>query len=168
MAAQRLPLAFTGLKGHNHQHCQQQVLNTAARLCQQRHVRLTPLRRQVLALICHSHQPLGAYALLEQLQTEQGRRAAPPTVYRALDFLLEQGLIHRIASLNAFVGCFQPEQPHIGHFLICERCGNAAEFDTPELNQQLQQTTDQLGFKVTQQTVELFGRCAQCQQQDAS
>jgi Fur family transcriptional regulator, zinc uptake regulator len=75
---------------------------------------------QVLSLICQSHKPLGAYDLLEKLQEKQGHRIAPPTIYRALEFLLAQGFIHRISSLNAFIACFHPEQSHYAYFLICQ------------------------------------------------
>ncbi len=164
MSKSATPLAFTET-AHNHAHCIGQALEKAVGLCQQRGVRLTPLRHQVLKLIWQSHKPLGAYTILKNLHNEQQRRVAPPTVYRALDFLLAQGLIHRLASLNAFIGCWHPDAPHIGQFLICEGCGNAAEFDAPLINADMVQHAQQLGFRVEKQTIELMGQCAQCQQQ---
>lgn len=153
----------TGLFPHNHEDCQQHVLDTAARLCQQRQSRLTPLRCQVLSLICQSHKPLGAYDLLEKLQQKQGNRIAPPTIYRALDFLLEQGFIHRISSLNAFIACFHPEQSHSAHFLICQQCGNAVEFASESFIKEIEAITTQAEFNLTASTVELFGYCPSCQ-----
>lgn len=153
---------------HNHAICISEALHNAAKLCLQRGVRLTPLRLQVLELVWRSHKPLGAYTILESLQTAQGRRAAPPTVYRALDFLLAQGLIHRIASLNAFIGCLHPEATHVGQFLICEHCGNAIELNTPEITNCILQHAEILGFVVKSQTIEISGRCAHCQARYAS
>src|SRR5882724_8224269 len=97
---------------HDHQHCIDDALVRAATICAQSGGRLTPLRRRVLELVWHSHAPVGAYDILDALRRD-GRPAAPPTAYRALEFLLGHGLIHRIESLNAFVGCAQPERPHL-------------------------------------------------------
>ena len=96
----------------------------AERLCSERGLRFTPLRRRVLELVWSSHKPVGAYALLDALRNE-ALGSAPPTVYRALDFLIEQGFIHRIERMNAFVGCSHPGEAHRGFFLICGACGNA-------------------------------------------
>src|SRR5918999_799750 len=103
---------------HDHLSCIGDALDRAAVLCDQRGARLTPLRRRVLELVWRGHEPVGAYDLLAQMG-----RAAPPTVYRALDFLIEQGLVHRIESLNAYVGCDRPEAAHASQFLICTDCG---------------------------------------------
>ncbi len=125
----RTPYRFTSAD-HDHGHCVATALDAAASLCQRRRARLTPLRRRVLELVWRSHEPQGAYDILDTLG-ERGRRAAPPTVYRALDFLLGQGLIHRIESLNAFVGCRDPDTPHAGQFLICTaRLATAARRST--------------------------------------
>jgi Fur family zinc uptake transcriptional regulator len=152
---------------HNHTLCMREALNNAVQLCLQRGVRLTPLRQHVLELVWRSHKPLGAYTILENLQIDQGRRAAPPTVYRALDFLLEQGLIHRIASLNAFIGCLHPESTHVGQFFICEQCENAIELDTTDITESILQHANRLGFCVKNQTIEISGRCAHCQGQQS-
>ena len=106
---------------HDHRHCLKDALDRAAALCRDRGVRLTPIRRRVLELVWSGHRPLGAYDILDALQAER-RGAAPPTVYRALDFLREQGLVHRIESRNSFVGCPDPDTPHGGQFLICRTC----------------------------------------------
>ncbi|NAT18288.1 Fur family transcriptional regulator, partial [Pseudomonas syringae pv. actinidifoliorum] len=94
---------------HDHSHCVHSALAEAETLCTQQGLRLTTLRRRVLELVWQSHKPLGAYDILAVLSEEDGRRAAPPTVYRALDFSSwKNGLVHRIASLNAFTGCNHP------------------------------------------------------------
>ncbi|ALG69311.1 transcriptional repressor [Beggiatoa leptomitoformis] len=161
------PLAFSGTL-HDHHQCVAHALSQATQLCQQRDVRLTPLRRRVLELIWCSHKPLGAYTILESLHVDEGRRAAPPTVYRALDFLLQQGLIHRIASLNAFIGCIHPDKSHVGQFLICTECGNAAELETPLIADGIALQAKTLGFSIESQVIEIIGHCAVCQQRKSS
>lgn len=107
-------------KQDDHQCCITEALTKAEQLCQQQNKRFTGIRRRVLELVWRQHKPIGAYQVLELMQQEN--RTAPPTVYRALDFLQQLGLVHRIESLNAYVGCSHPEQAHDGQFLICERC----------------------------------------------
>lgn len=150
-----------GTHRHNHQRCIDHALDKAAELCTARGARLTELRRRVLELVWRSHEPVGAYAVLEQLQRDRGG-AAPPTVYRALDFLLAQGLIHRIESLNAFVGCPTPDRRHDSQFLICTVCGAVAEIDDPRVGQALTRSAAGKGFTVERLTVELRGRCPAC------
>jgi Fur family zinc uptake transcriptional regulator len=108
-----------------------------------------------------SHKPVGAYAILESLRTE-GLGSAPPTVYRALDFLLEHGLVHRIESLNAFVGCARPGESHRGFFLICQRCGNADELQDAGLAEAISHSAGQRGFATRHMTLEVNGTCAVC------
>lgn len=148
-------------RGHDHASCIETALDKARLLCLARGTRLTELRRQVLQLVWQRHEPVGAYELLDELRAVHGR-AAPPTVYRALDFLVEQGLVHRIESLNAFVGCPQPEQAHAGQFLICSACGSIGELDDPEIARTVAERAAALGFLVQHQTIELRGLCAEC------
>lgn len=117
----------------------------------------------MLELVWQSHKPLGAYDILGVLTEEDGRRAAPPTVYRALDFLLENGLVHRIASLNAFVGCNHPGESHQGQFLICRNCQTAIELEQSCISQAIVDSAKSVGFAVEGQTVEVVGLCASCQ-----
>jgi len=153
------PSAFN--HAHNHQRCILDALHTAERLCSDRKCRLTPIRKRVLELVWQSHKPLGAYQLLSQLGDE-GFNSAPPTVYRALEFLQEQGLVHRIASLNAFIGCCVPEQHHQGYFLLCRACGSAHELDAVPLSRTLREQAAAQGFQVEAETVELSGLCPAC------
>jgi Fur family zinc uptake transcriptional regulator len=146
---------------HNHDRCIADALTTATELCADRGTRLTPIRRRVLELIWRSHRPVGAYALLDELRTD-GRSAAPPTVYRALDFLIEQGLIHRLDTLNAFLGCIDPRHPHQGHYLICEECHSVTEIAEPEVAAALAKAALAHGFTVRRQTVEMAGTCRRC------
>lgn len=147
---------------HDHSRCVAGALAAADRVCRRDGARLTTLRRRVLELVWQSHQPLGAYDILGRLSIEDGRRAAPPTVYRALDFLLEHGLIHRIASQNAFVGCNQPDQAHQGCFLICRQCQTAIELRQPAIDAAIGAAAATVGFAVEGQTVEVTGLCAAC------
>lgn len=147
---------------HDHAGCVDEALRVAEEVCLARGVRLTDLRRRVLSLVWNGHKAVGAYTLLEQLQRDG--KAAPPTVYRALDFLLEQGLIHRLASLNAFVGCSQPGAPHSGQFLICETCQNLVELDDDTIDQAIANRSRSGGFLPSRQTVEILGLCPRCQE----
>jgi len=113
--------------------------------------------------VWQSHKPLGAYDILGVLSEQDGRRAAPPTVYRALDFLLENGLVHRISSLNAFVGCNHPEHAHQGQFLICRECHAAIELEQKSISDAIIKSSADVGFQVEGQTVEVVGLCSGCQ-----
>ena len=149
---------------HNHNRCISDALAAARVLCDARGVRLTSLREQVLELVWQSHKPLGAYTLIEMLAQASTRRIAPPTVYRTLDFLMEEGLIHRINSLNAFIGCPSPTQKHHSQFLICTRCGVAVELNSAPLSQALAMAADQAGFRIATHSVEISGLCPSCQE----
>ncbi len=148
---------------HDHSHCVSHALAAAEQLCLDAGLRLTPLRKRVLELVWDSHKPLGAYDILGVLSEADGRRAAPPTVYRALDFLLENGLIHRLASLNAFIGCNHPGEVHQGQFLICRHCHAAIELQRSTIGDAVQASARAVGFQVEGQTVEIVGLCAACQ-----
>lgn len=147
---------------HDHASCVAEALATADRICSERGVRLTALRRQVLELVWHSHRPVGAYDLLNEL-ARGGRRAAPPTVYRALQFLLDQGLVHRIESRNAFIGCAHPEDRHVVEIMLCSHCGRAAELPDDKISSAVRSAAKKLGFEVQRQTIEVTGLCAACQ-----
>jgi Fur family zinc uptake transcriptional regulator len=153
------PLAH---RPHDHSHCVHSALAEADTLCARQGLRLTALRRRVLELVWQSHKPLGAYDILAVLSEQDGRRAAPPTVYRALDFLLENGLVHRIASLNAFIGCAHPEHAHEGQFLICRACHTAIELEQPAISEAIVAGAKGVGFAVESQTVEIVGLCGAC------
>lgn len=148
---------------HNHNSCISDALKRAKALCERKGLRLTAQRRQVLELIWQGHRPIGAYELLEAMRND-GTRAAPPTVYRALDFLLANGLIHRIESLNAYVGCNHPGTPHQGQFLVCSDCHHVAELEDTTITRQVCDSARKVGFDVEQQTVEVRGRCVNCRE----
>ena len=155
------PISFTQ---HNHAPCINDAMETARDICLQRGVRLTDSRAQVLALIWQSHRPIGAYTILELISTASAKRVAPPTVYRALDFLLEQGFIHQIKSLNAFLGCPSPADPHHhqSYFLICKHCGNAMEFYDEQISKKIRKQASKVGFTVKAESLEISGVCSAC------
>ena len=138
------------------------ALERAEALCQTRDVQLTPLRRDVLRLVLEAEAPIGAYALLDQLKASRAK-AAPPTVYRALDFLLENGLVHRLSSRNAYLACghhHAANDPLV--FLICDACGSVSERTSPSLGHDLDEIASETGFSRRGQVVELTGLCAGC------
>lgn len=139
------------------------ALRNAEKICQERGVRLTPQRRRVLEIVASSPRPLGAYDIMAAMDRESSRKTAPPTVYRALDFLLEQGLIHKIASLHAFMSCHHPDHDHASQFLICKDCGRVDELDSLNIDEGVHAAATAVGFLPQQQTVEVLGRCARCQ-----
>jgi len=142
-------------------------LKDAEEACLRRGARLTPLRRQVLELILDAEAPVGAYALLDRLKADRPG-AAPPTVYRALDFLLEHGLIHKLERLNAFIGCADAVHGHVhehGHphqFLICRRCGTTVEIADHAVARAIAAAASRAGFAAAEATVEIEGVCARC------
>lgn len=146
---------------HDHRHCLATALQDAKTVCVERGARLTPVRRRVLEIIWQSHRPLGAYAILEVLSGE-GHSPAPPTVYRALEFLLTHGLVHRLSSLNAFIGCTRPGHPGAGQFLLCTACGTAAELNDPGIERAIECSAEAEGFTSQVHTVEISGLCPHC------
>ncbi len=131
-------------------------------LCGERGLQLTALRRQILTMIGEAGAPLTAYALIDGLAKAQGRPVAPPTVYRTLDFLVENGFVVRVESRNAFAICDHPGHDHHGVMLICSRCGAAREVDDHALDAALLQTAARAGFRLDKRTVELEGLCGRC------
>ena len=147
---------------HDHSACAAGALEVAEAICSARGEKMTTLRRRVLAIVWRGHRPVGAYDILDAMQAENGRKVAPPTVYRTLDFLRQQGLVHRVESLNAYVGCPDPGRPHRVQFMICSDCGVAAEIDDARVGQALDAAAAAAGFVPRQRMVEVSGLCARC------
>lgn len=148
--------------GHDHARCASDAITHAEQLCAARKERLTPIRRHVLEALLASHQPLGAYELIDRL-AEGGSRPAPITIYRALDFLREQGFVHRIESRNAFVACVHnhaSEDPVV--FLICERCGAVGEAAGPAVAETIRSASRAAGFTPKTPVIEISGICTHC------
>lgn len=147
-------------------HAITQRLQTAERLCQSRGTRLTPIRRRVLEILLRRHTSLKAYELLDEFKVLQPG-AAPPTVYRALDFLVEQGLIHRLDAINAWTACTDAAGTPHDVLVVCTRCGAVAELSDPELSHQLAACVAETGFTLTGHETELRALCRTCQQAPA-
>ena len=147
---------------HDHSICIDTALAEAERVCAEHGSRFTDLRRRILKMIWQGHKAVKAYDLLDQLATEGGS-AKPPTVYRALDFLMEEGLVHKIESLNAYIGCPHPGESHISEFLICDKCETVKEVTSDELSAAVSGAARDADFKISRQTLELHGLCADCQ-----
>jgi Fur family zinc uptake transcriptional regulator len=147
---------------HDHDDCVEQAMANADRICRERGLRFTAHRKHVLRLVWSSHKPIGAYDILDRMN-QDGHRAAPPTVYRALEFLIEADLVHRLDSLNAFIGCADPDVPHTGQFLICGECRTVTELDDRAISGLIEKSAAGQGFTASHQTLEVQGTCRSCQ-----
>lgn len=147
---------------HDHTACVADVLARARSCCEASGARLTPLRRRVLETLAQSHIPLGAYELVERLG-ESGERPPPMSVYRALDFLVAEGLAHRIESRNAFLACGRAhEADDVIVFLICEQCGLTDEVASHAIGRDIAWATRAAGFTPRTRVLEIAGLCARC------
>jgi len=147
---------------HDHDRCASEAIAHAETICASRKERLTPIRRRALEALLASHQPLGAYELIDRLAV-RGTRPAPITVYRALDFLREQGLVHRIESRNAFFACVHnhdSSDPVV--FLICEKCGTVGEAASAAVAETIKSASRAAGFTPKTPVIEISGICAHC------
>lgn len=147
---------------HNHDRCATDAIAHAEALCAARAQRLTPIRRRVLQALLSSHRPLGAYEIIDRLAARNAR-PAPITIYRALEFLRENGLVHRIESRNAFIACINN---HAGSdpvvFLLCERCGAVGEAASAAIAETLKTASRAAGFTPKTPVIEISGICAHC------
>jgi Fur family zinc uptake transcriptional regulator len=150
---------------HNHrQSAEQQLvwLQRIADICTERGMQITPLRRAILEILARSDGPVGAYSIMDELSRVQQRPVAPPTVYRTLEFLVDNGFVIKIESRNAFAPCDAPGHEHHGIMLICSRCGKSDEVESTELDALLLDAAAASGFRVQRQVVEIEGVCERC------
>ncbi len=157
-------------------------LDAAKEQCRLRGVRFTPLRQQIYQLVLQANQPVGAYDLITQLQQarlaqnidsdnnstdsanmQSVKNVAPPTVYRSLEFLLDEGLIHQLTSINAYVPCCHPRAEHTAAFLICDDCRRVQECSSLPVQEMMSFAEQDVGFTVSHSVIELSGRCQACQ-----
>lgn len=150
-----------GFKSHDHRACVDQALAAAEERCAEEGLRLTPVRRKVLELLLQEHRALGAYAILDHLR-DAGFGSQPPVAYRALDFLAEHGLVHKIERLNAFVACAHPGQSHSPAFMICRLCDAVAEAQSAPAKGALGDAARAAGFQIERTVVEAEGVCPAC------
>jgi Fur family zinc uptake transcriptional regulator len=146
---------------HHHRHDARGFVKEVSSVCATRGLRLTEIRMQVLQIIAQSEKPLKAYDLLDRLKDDRSN-AAPPTVYRALDFLIENGFIHKLQSINAYVSCHHPSIVHQVPFLICDVCESADEICDERVSGLLTDQAKAHGFRTRSQTLEVHGVCKQC------
>ena len=146
---------------HPHVHDARGFVREVEQVSEARGLRLTPLRMEVLRLIAAARKPVKAYDLLDMLREKHGN-AAPPTIYRALDFLLENRFIHKLESVNAFVSCHHPAQAHQVPFLICDTCSSAQEVCDDRVAELIEAQARALGFLPQAQTLEVHGTCKRC------
>lgn len=130
--------------------------------CQDKGLLLTPLRRRILEILAQAEAPLGAYAIIDELSREQRKAIAPPTVYRTLDFFLDNGFLHKIESRNAYAPCEHVGHDHHGILLICEMCGRTDEVESPRVDRLLKEAADHAGFVPQRQVIEVEGLCQAC------
>ncbi|HRO15249.1 MAG TPA: Fur family transcriptional regulator [Paracoccus sp. (in: a-proteobacteria)] len=149
---------------HDHAVCRAATLQAALDRLAQSGARLTPVRKRTLEILLESHRAMGAYEVLGRLAAD-GFGRQPPVAYRALDFLVEQGLAHRVQRLNAFAACLHPDRDHAPAFLICRNCQRVAEADAGPAACALRQSAQ--GFHVERLTIEALGLCPPCAAQDA-
>ena len=157
-----MPRAIFPAPDHDHDRCASSAIAHAETLCAARAQRLTPIRRQVLEALLASHKPLGAYEIIDHLAGDT--RPAPITVYRALEFLRDNGLVHRIESRNAYLACAHDhDAAAMVAFLICEACGSVGEIPAAPVAQGLNAAARASGFAPKMSVVEITGTCAHCQ-----
>jgi Fur family transcriptional regulator, zinc uptake regulator len=146
---------------HDHARCSSDALLRAEKLATEAGAKLTPVRRRVLEILLEEHRALGAYDVLGRLAAE-GFGNQPPVAYRALEFLVEHGLAHRIQRLNAFAACTHPGEAHAPAFLICRECSTVAEAAAEPARKALELSAARAGFTVERLTIEALGLCPSC------
>lgn len=146
---------------HDHSQCMGETLARAEAEAARRGARLTPVRRRTLEILLESHRAMGAYEMLDRLAAE-GFGNQPPVAYRALEFLVENGLAHRVRRLNAFAACMHPGEAHAPVFLICRECDSVAEAPGAPVRAALDEAAAALGFTIERANIEALGLCPVC------
>lgn len=148
-----------------HVHNVDELINHVEAECKERGLRFTKRRRQVLRRIAEEGKPVKAYDLMDMLRTDEGP-LAPPSVYRALDFLVDNGFIHKLESIKSFVACHHPTEEHSVPFLICDACQSVVELEDNAVVETLNQHAEKLGFSTRTQVLEVHGLCALCRRKN--
>lgn len=156
-----MPNQPSAFDAHDHSHCATDGLARAEAILALRKLRLTPVRRQTLQILLAEHRALGAYEVLDRLAAA-GFGKQPPVAYRALEFLVEHGLAHKVRRLNAFAACMHPETDHAPVFLICRGCNALAETPAEPVRAALDAAASAAGFTVERTSIEALGLCPKC------
>ncbi len=167
MSALTPPMPPFGPASHNHARCVTDALRATMARCSDEGLRFTPVRRRVLEILLEEHRAMGAYEVLERLQSE-GLGTQPPIAYRALDFLIAHGFAHRIERLNAFIACAHPGEEHVPAFLICSGCRLVAEMTAFPGAQVFETGARVGGFRIDNVMIEAEGCCAHCRERHVS
>jgi Fur family zinc uptake transcriptional regulator len=154
-------MSTIGFSEHDHDRCIDTAVAEAEAHCAKNKLHFTPVRRRVLEILLHKHQAMGAYEILALL-AEEGLGSQPPVAYRALDFLVHNGFVHRIERLNAYTACAHPDHDHVPAFLICRECKAVAEADTEMTQGDLGNAAKTSGFTIEKIVVEAEGICPSC------
>ena len=154
-------MAVTGFDDHDHSECVADAMASAEALCAERKLQFTPVRRRVLEILLARHRAMGAYEILDRLAAE-GLGSQPPVVYRALDFLSANGLVHRIERLNAYTACVHLAHEHAPAFLVCRVCKTVAEAETERAEGRLGAFARATGFTIERVVIEAEGLCPAC------
>lgn len=153
--------AARAFKPHDHRKCAREGIVRAESVARERGLRLTPVRRRTLEILLEAHRAMGAYEVLDRL-AEDGFGRQPPVAYRALEFLVEHGLAHRVQRLNAFAACSHPGEDHQPAFLICRICNGVAEASAAHPRAALDAAAAEVGFAVERASIEAVGLCPRC------
>lgn len=148
-------------KNHDHRKCSKKVIQNAEETCLKFSLNFTPIRKKVLEIISSNHKPSRAYDLLEKLR-DDGFCDKPPTIYRALDFLIENKIVHKLNTINAYIACFGEESEEISCFLICEICQEVEEFQNKNLTKVLINIGKKRGVKIKNLNLEIGFKCKEC------
>lgn len=159
-------MTANGFESHDHAQCISNTLQVAEETCREKGLQLTPVRRRVLEILAQKHTAMGAYEVLDFLR-EEGLGSQPPVAYRALDFLVSNGFVHRIERLNAFIACVHPGEHHAPSFLICRECSTVAELPGKPVSDVVAKAGTELGFTVEKVSIEAEGVCPDCQDKTA-
>ena len=159
--ARSKPKQSNSFHRHDHRRCIQRGVEHATEHCDEAGLQLTPIRQRVLEILLTEHRALGAYEILDQLRTD-GFNSQPPVAYRALDFLVQHGFVHKVERLNAFIACNTPETQHAPTFLICRVCSAVAETHPELCRGALGRSARDAGFIIEQAVVEVEGLCPNC------
>lgn len=154
-------MSSSGFEKHDHSSCVATSIKAAEDHCAQNKLQLTPVRRRVLEILLEGHKALGAYDILPHLAAE-GLGSQPPVVYRALDFLQNHGLVHKVEKLNAWTACMHPGEAHNPAFMICSDCDLVAEIPASPGTGDLGRAADQMGFTINTAVIEIEGTCPSC------
>ncbi|MGY9045664.1 hypothetical protein P775_00180 [Puniceibacterium antarcticum] len=156
-----------GFETHDHASCISSGLETVVQDCADKGLQLTPVRRRVIELLLQQHRAMGAYEVLDLLRAE-GLGSQPPVAYRALEFLVKHGFVHKIERLNAFIACAHPGERHAPAFLICRSCDAVAEAHLANAAATVRDAAQDLGFAVERMVIEAEGLCPACRPETQS